>query len=491
MSHKIGAGDKSPSASALDLPRSWHSRRGSLASLTSTSQLDKDAISQTLDQINQHASQTDTLTTFNEYTSPPSSSSGGEGKGLAGELQGGLSGLYSRFRASVGNVREKVSQSGENGSAVEKPVRSPKLFPPNPTTATGPKPNSLRNSVSPAVSVHPRSPHPSSSTPPQSKEDSSSSRRLSDGRLGRPTNLVLGNIGIPSKALLTLNVPLKSPLAPSARPTTVVSPATAEAVNVTDSKEDSKFQVDNSAISEVPNLRSDERLNVAAGKQRSLPPLSEPSTDLTPNVQKEDYSNSNAERAADAAKRIKERPTSQAPRGVQDAGNGSEKELDYFTSPKQPLEPPEITTHASTLQRDISHTPENAGERRNDLLDPTLGEDLVETPSPIVDSSRPPTTPFASVQSPADTQQSLIFKKSDVATARANSAHVNVPTTKHHRADHAAKRAAPASNNRLLDREYWMKDENARDCFYCGAAFSTFRRKHHCSKYNRAVPAKG
>lgn len=25
-----------------------------------------------------------------------------------------------------------------------------------------------------------------------------------------------------------------------------------------------------------------------------------------------------------------------------------------------------------------------------------------------------------------------------------------------------------------------MKDENARDCFHCGIAFSTFRRKHHC-----------
>ena len=36
--------------------------------------------------------------------------------------------------------------------------------------------------------------------------------------------------------------------------------------------------------------------------------------------------------------------------------------------------------------------------------------------------------------------------------------------------------------NKVLNKEYWMKDENARDCFYCGDSFSTFRRKHHCSK---------
>jgi len=33
---------------------------------------------------------------------------------------------------------------------------------------------------------------------------------------------------------------------------------------------------------------------------------------------------------------------------------------------------------------------------------------------------------------------------------------------------------------KLLAREFWMRDENAKDCFSCGDAFSTFRRKHHC-----------
>ena len=39
---------------------------------------------------------------------------------------------------------------------------------------------------------------------------------------------------------------------------------------------------------------------------------------------------------------------------------------------------------------------------------------------------------------------------------------------------------APELPRKLLGREYWMRDENAKDCFNCGDAFSTFRRKHHC-----------
>lgn len=33
---------------------------------------------------------------------------------------------------------------------------------------------------------------------------------------------------------------------------------------------------------------------------------------------------------------------------------------------------------------------------------------------------------------------------------------------------------------KILSRDFWMKDENAKICFGCGDSFSTFRRKHHC-----------
>lgn len=33
-----------------------------------------------------------------------------------------------------------------------------------------------------------------------------------------------------------------------------------------------------------------------------------------------------------------------------------------------------------------------------------------------------------------------------------------------------------------LTKEFWMKDENCKDCYLCGRTFNAFRRKHHCRK---------
>jgi len=35
-----------------------------------------------------------------------------------------------------------------------------------------------------------------------------------------------------------------------------------------------------------------------------------------------------------------------------------------------------------------------------------------------------------------------------------------------------------------LTKEFWMKDENCKDCFLCGRTFNAFRRKHHCRKFS-------
>ena len=43
---------------------------------------------------------------------------------------------------------------------------------------------------------------------------------------------------------------------------------------------------------------------------------------------------------------------------------------------------------------------------------------------------------------------------------------------------------------RVISKAFWMKDENAKDCFYCGQAFSTFRRKHHCRTCGQIFDAK-
>lgn len=43
---------------------------------------------------------------------------------------------------------------------------------------------------------------------------------------------------------------------------------------------------------------------------------------------------------------------------------------------------------------------------------------------------------------------------------------------------------------KVLSRDFWMKDENAKVCFNCGDSFTTFRRKHHCRTCGQIYDAK-
>ena len=105
-------GTPSPSSSSIFLPLGRRSRRGSRASIST--QVDKETLDLALDQIHTQACQSDSLTVFNEYTSPPAASTTTENKGLTGDLQGGLSGLYNRFRASMGGAADVATAPGKD-----------------------------------------------------------------------------------------------------------------------------------------------------------------------------------------------------------------------------------------------------------------------------------------------------------------------------------------------------------------------------------------
>lgn len=42
------------------------------------------------------------------------------------------------------------------------------------------------------------------------------------------------------------------------------------------------------------------------------------------------------------------------------------------------------------------------------------------------------------------------------------------------------KQKGKSKKKNILSKEYWMKDESAKECFNCAKPFTTFRRKHHC-----------
>lgn len=101
----------SPWTSSTFLPFSPLARRGSVTSLSSRTGVDKEVLSQALDDIHASASRTSGLTAFNEFAPPPSSANSSD-RGLVGNLvPTSLGGIYARFKSSVGATKDRPSPS--------------------------------------------------------------------------------------------------------------------------------------------------------------------------------------------------------------------------------------------------------------------------------------------------------------------------------------------------------------------------------------------
>ncbi|KAL8836747.1 MAG: hypothetical protein Q9170_002812 [Blastenia crenularia] len=492
MSSKHTAADGSPSASTISLPRRRHSRHGSLGSLTNIPHTDRETLSQTLDQINQHASRTDSLTTFNEYTSPPLSTSGGDGKGLAGELQGGISGLYSRIRASVGNVRDIVTNTAENAAVDEKSIKSPKLAPPSPASITRSRPYNLDNVASDSV---PQDSQPTGGTKGLSSitspidPDFAVSLKLPalDARKGyetlqksdqkqviKSTKLTLGGSTSQVKAILTPSLPLKSPLAPLAPPTIVISSAIAEA-NATGNRDDSRTRKGSVTTNVRAPSKAEEQLNEAVSKRKApaLAPVSNPSTNPAPDEKVNEQSQTTVEHVFDKGQQLEHESIAYEHAGRLGQKGALTQDGDYFTALEQPLTVPKIVTHPGTPQTSHART----------LPIPAINS-LEKQPSTPVATS--PASAQSSVRSPPSVKNASM----DTFSLRAGAVQKRATSTNWQELNSSAQSPAPQIRNRILSKDFWMKDENARDCFYCGDAFSTFRRKHHCRTCGQIFDAK-
>lgn len=470
-------------------------------SISSTSQVNKEILAETLDQIHSSASQSDALTTFNEYASPPSSSSGPDDKGIASELQGGLSGLYSRFRASVGNVKEIVTLSAEDSVVDDISTKSPRLAVPSPISS--------RLLLDPV-----KSPNPSEHAGTEEKSlggSRHSSRGATPGesfardghRRPRLSKLSSGNTTTTSRVNLSHTGPLRSPASLATAAASVVSPAVVE-VNVSATKEPTLAMEavarGNSTQDTVdlvkPSLgsRLEAKLSSTVGHQRPAEPLE----DLALMV-------------------------SQDPHGLIGDPINSDENLRRLREPDETKDPHNNPPNGLSAN-DISDF------RSNDLGSPGAAEpneigrnqrtivEKQELPKIIADpgTPQPPTTggplpltiekgllsstnansqqghigaPFSTstVSQPHNrprTPEMNLMRTSSETTATSL---VHVSRHKQHTSKELPKYLSTSNvvlsqaRSKILSREYWMRDENARDCFYCGDPFSTFRRKHHCS----------
>lgn len=517
---------ESPSASSIVLPQLRSSRHGSLTSLSTASRLDKETRAQTLDQIHNSACNTDTLTTFNEYTSPPSVSSGIDGKGIASELHGGLSGLYNRLRASVGNVRDIVSHITEDGYPDDRPLKDPQL------QISGPKHGNTQ-SADPVEAPNPSTDllyisHGSAAGRPSlaenfgldheknEKDQQSRLRKTSAVATGAPLQASSPSSSLPSGSIAPLTQAVTRAAA---------LPAVAE-VNVKAMKERdlggehlSSNPVAKPTTPSKPLLVLPAELYLSANvdKQTSEKPVSSLTATDSGKTQKVQVSRSILDNTPSTTARFSDKAANNRLRTARKSGFATD---DHYILPDSGLEsigePIRSPTKPSAGRNkdavEASRPVTNPASSRGDSLIGThAGDSIGDTATeqsqkrnyqhlelPINKTLVPPQTRLT--RSP-DSHQSQASRES-VATGLLNISRQSLPNTDigeemdgRRVTSQLKTQATPTQNkesrttnvfsqikSKILNKEYWMRDENARDCFYCGDPFSTFRRKHHCSR---------
>lgn len=549
-------GTSSPSASSIFLPLGRRSRRGSHASMSS--QTERENLNEALDQIHTAACQSDSLTVFNEFTSPPASSSVSENKGLTGDLPGGLSGLYNRFRASVGGVKEIVGGSAKQ-SGVSSPDNitakspntdtfhsKPSLVSVNtgptdgPTSLTGSSQGSkLQSPVAATFGGTAEGPAhaPTTKSSKISSKATSVSSKASAGTpaikspVGPLTKSKKYKAADPTVTELHVNA-VKDNSIPHTRSNSgsVSSHAFPSSDSLSQERNDNSIQASKSQSSLDPGSRQSHspvlttrHSNDPYKDGRYLPPSSRVrSTSETPN----DVEKASGQTRTDH-NGIPELDTSftgsawkhRQIDGVQELVNSPQEYQTPNPSRNNPPDnsnPTTATTSLSKFSNDQSSTyegrtpttlttslsltdrdPPSSHSSRTSMKNPRekLTTRISQSRLPGFGVSRAtPThsesTSTATTRSTAGPQQS-VSTSHEAGRTRNNStdqkwkyptARINDINLKNHAMSHL--------RSKLLSRDFWMRDENAKDCFHCGEPFTTFRRKHHCRTCGQIFDAK-
>lgn len=532
MASQKSPGTSSPSASSIFLPLGRRSSRASIST-----QAERENLNEALDQIHSAAYQSDSLTVFNEFTHPPNSSIATDSKSLTGDLQGGLSGLYNRLRASVGGVKDIVGGTGRSGDGVP-PADGSGIKSPN-NDLTSPKSSVAPTPVVPSGDSHPSYPSSAQGSKIHSPISNAFPPNADVSAQSKNSRFSSKTASISSKASVSPAPALKSPGAPIPKTTNGVSTAdpTVTEIKVNAIRDASDRSRSNSAISShaVHNVDS---VGIDRVEGSPNPSLSQSSLGLN---SRRSYSPVLSAKPSSTGygdgQNNSDLSRSQNP-GQESSSGDKPKKPGYGPTDRHPL--PDIDTSVSNLawkakqvdgaqgtqisSQDSSAqsssvalvSEESAGpSSTTNSLSRTSNDDAsgregrtpttLETSISMTDSEhKPPLSSRSSINKARDKTTPQIIQNrlpgyimsrtSSTDTTTTNSpvatrVSTNGSTSRDSRSKrslHAAGETASQNNvmtqlrSRLLSKDFWMRDENAKDCFHCGEPFSTFRRKHHC-----------
>ena len=506
----------SPSASSIFLPLG---RRGSRASLST--QAEQENLNTALDNIHNAAYQSDSLTVFNEFTNPPVPSAAADEKSISGEFQGGLSGLYSRFRGGVRDIVSSVGKQADKpteGSSAKSPLpeqsdakpgvdgnADPQYFHPNSSQDSrlhSPTPGLLQNQ---------------NQTQTQNQAPQDGSIQLGPGKGSKRSSK---SASISSKASISPSPAIKSPLPPLTKSTgspATVDPTVTE-LHVNAVRENSQQPSDNAVIPTSNTFQDLDPMVTDRDDTSRHGSLSQSSQRLThsPVLSVKGQGSIHDERPSSPG--ISRSPTmsDQLPDDRKWLGSIDSHAVPELDS-SVPLQKRKSTTErmqsppnekirsgsaasfhqqgsnalgsaANSVQQfpgtgsNSLHESEPSPKRQNsgisternsnsgDTKKAPLEQNKIPDAEPSIDhiaSGTPSVEPIAKSSSISPLETSV-----DRAPSRGS---WNRPVQQS-RGDNVATQL----RSNLLSKEFWMRDENAKDCFHCGETFSTFRRKHHC-----------
>ncbi|CRG90028.1 1-phosphatidylinositol-3-phosphate 5-kinase [Talaromyces islandicus] len=498
-SHKVGE-PSSPSASSIFLPLG---RRGSRASLST--QAERETLNEALDQIHSAAYQSDSLTVFNEFTHPPVPSSALENGNTASDPHGGLSGLYSRLRASVGGVKEVIGNTGREPEGTQ----SEQV---NKSTGSGKgSVSSVDAQASQTTSVQASKVHSPSvgALSPVTDVFSAAPGPKSSKLASKPAS-------VSSKASVASTPAIKSPVPPA---TKTADPEVTE-INVSAALNPSSSEKQSNGLESAVIETSEESLrssicenNSGFSSQRSFSPvltgksnnnlrdshtLPDPYHKLRIGNDMTEYDKPQKPMAEpldhrdlpqiDTSVAAPSRKTKEVENSDQDLnltqGNINTTSSSSFTADESTAP----TSSSNSLTRgpndDATHPPGristnatnsiSSGDRtsRPSISSTSSFDKPRDKPVPRVSTGRLPGYVMSRASSSETaTTRSAVFEPSMNQSYRQRALN---------RADDAQNNALSQLKSKLLSREFWMRDENAKDCFLCGESFTTFRRKHHC-----------
>ncbi|KAL0935219.1 1-phosphatidylinositol-3-phosphate 5-kinase FAB1 [Colletotrichum truncatum] len=463
---------KPNSPAVLSTPPGFRSRHDSINSISTASQADKDQLAHTLNRIHTSASQSDSLTTFNDFAPPPASLPATETKALAGEfVQNGLSGLYSRLKEAVGAVgavgaRTQDADDADSFDAASKRSTS--------TTAT--------TSKTPTASLGRAETAATSS--------SFNSATTNDGPMTATSSSGVNTVMSDSQSH-----PAQSSKATSISAMTASKSSTSSRQSLPNATKASAVTAINPEVAPATATRSLPHVDDGPGRSSGRRSISK--TDPRPLV-----IGSESSHKFDV---LEPKVTAAVDRTHASSRSRREEVASVDGPSEKPSSPVKI--NAPPLPKLQTTDPRSPVSSAASMLAapkrPAVIDRISRSGSPGYAPSRSSSMEHVTAEpSPiSTTAHDSVYHDSfahDSQPKHGRTGALRIPgTTTNEGAPEQVNARLDRMRRQVLSKEFWMADETCKECFICGQPFSAFRRKHHCrtcgcifdSKCTSIIPA--